>query len=168
MQAIIEWLLSIYYALIPLTVIDPWEEGIRVRLGKMNKRVGSGLVWTWWFIDELFTVNVRRQVIDLNNDSIETADRVPMLFSITITYKIRDAAKIFLQVQDHEDSLEADAMTIVSAWMNKTQYEDVTIENLIAACEPDIRKSGFRWGCEVEWMGVMDLAKHRVLRLLLE
>ena len=168
MQALFDWLMSIWDSLIPLTIIDPWEEGIRVRVGKWVKRIGPGPVLTWWFIDEVFTINTLRQVVDLNNDSVETLDRVPMLVSITITYKIRDAAKTWLSVQDHDESIVTDAMTIVAAWINKTNYEDVTVENLIAACEPDIRKSGFRWGCEVEWIGVMDLAKHRVLRLLLE
>jgi regulator of protease activity HflC (stomatin/prohibitin superfamily) len=166
MQALIDLIVSLWDSLLPWTIVDPWERGIRVRLGKWVKKVGPGPHFTLPFIDQVHTINVKRQVVDLPDQSVETSDRIPMLVSGSVTYSIRQAHRIFLDVQDHDDSLIAEVMIELSEWVNKHVYDEITIERMVEACFPAARQIGFRWGCEVERLGINSLSKHRVYRLL--
>ncbi len=151
-------------------MVDPWEEGVRVRSIPFRKqqtdKVTPGVVFTIPFFDAVETINIRPQVVDLDDQTIETSDRIPMLVSVTISYEIRHTKKLFLDVQDHDESLMAATQNIVAAWVNKTAYEQLTIENLVAGCFDLVRKEGWRWGCEVSGLGVNNLSKHRAYRLL--
>jgi regulator of protease activity HflC (stomatin/prohibitin superfamily) len=147
-------------------IIEPWELGIRVRFGKFVKDVGPGMVWTIPIFDQVHLINIRKQVVDLPNQAVETKDRIPLEISGTLTYNIRSARKIWLDVQDHDKSLVTRALAIIAEAVNRMDYTDITIDKLVLECYTEIRREGFAWGCEVESLGITDFAKHRVIRLV--
>lgn len=172
MQAVIEFIMSIWDRVVPGTVLQPWEGGVRVRsipfFKQRIKPVSGGVIFTIPFCDEIEFLNTKRQVVDLDSQFVQTRDAVPMQMSLTVTYLISDAAKIWTDVQDHDDSLTAEAQAIAAAWVNETDFSEVTIKNLVAGCQQEIRKVGFRWGCKVEKIGVNGLAKAKVLRVVID
>jgi regulator of protease activity HflC (stomatin/prohibitin superfamily) len=172
MQAFIEFIISIWDRIIPLAVVAPWEGGVRVRslpfLRQRVKKVGGGVVFTIPFADEVEMINTKRQVVDLDPQFVQTKDGKQIQLSLTVTYSIQHADKVWTDVQDHDDSLAAEAMNIAAEWVNETDYRDVTIKNLVEACQPQIRTVGFRWGCKVEKIGVNGLAQAKVLRVVIE
>lgn len=166
MQALIAWLTNIWERLFPWVIVDPWEAGIRVRAGKWVKEVGPGLHFTIPFIDAIETINTRKQWEMVLEQTVETADRVSMLIVSNINYEVKHPKKLWLEVQDHDDSLSEECAVRIAAWVNESNYADVTIKNLVFACYPEVRRMGFRWGCEVLELGIKTLSKHRAYRVL--
>jgi len=167
MEALFVWLISVWDSLKPLVIVDPWEAGIRVRGGKKIKKIGPGIHRRFPVLDDFFVINVRRQVIDLDDQTVETSDRIPMLLSLTVGYSIKHPDKIWLKVQDHDESLQTDIQKVVADWVNITIYSDLTIVNLVDSCFADVRSIGFNWGCEIDELGVNTISKHRPYRFIM-
>ena len=167
MQPILDFLVSLFDKIWPFAAVDPWELAVRVRWGKHYVERGPGVYWRWPFgIDRFFCVVVPVQTIDLPEITVETSDRVAMLLSLATRYKVTDVTQARVLTQDYETSLLTDVTMVVTEWINETPYADVTVDNLIKACQPNIKRLAKRWGCEVEALGVNTIAKHRVYRLV--
>lgn len=166
MQAFIDFLLQVWRDLLCFKIIAPWEEGLRVRFGKRYRAFGPGVHFKLPFFDQFHVMNVRRQTVDLEDQTVETKDGVPVLVSLSLQYEIRNVANVFVKVQDFDVSLLTEAMNIVAAWINTHLYEECTIERVVRDNYEPIRKIGFEWGCTVLRLSVNNLARHRVYRLV--
>jgi len=167
MQSVVEFLLGVLDKLWVFAVVDPWELGLRVRLGKHYRVMAPGVYWRWPLgIDRFFTIVVPTQTVDLPEITVETSDRTPMLISLATRYKVVDIVQAKVHTQDYESSLLTDVTMVATEWINATPYADVTAANLIKACQPNIKRLAKRWGCEVEAVGVNTIAKHRAYRLV--
>ena len=54
------------------------------------------------------------------------------------------------------------AMEAIASFVNTTAYTDVNIEAITNAVLPVVRQAAWRWGVEVEAVGVTHLSKQRV------
>ena len=166
MQALIDFIISIAGSLWPWATIDPWEEGIRVRtipfFGQWVKNVKPGAVFTLPFFDSVETINIKRQVEDLPNQDVETSDRVSMKISASVVYSIRHAERVWLDTQEHDEAIVLIAMEAIASFVNTTAYKFVTIEAISSAVFPIVRQAAWKWGVEVEAVGITHLSKQRV------
>lgn len=166
MQSLLNFLLQIWRELLFFKIIAPWEEGLRVRVGKYYRAFGPGPHFKLPFIDTFHVVNVRRQTVDLEDQTVETRDRIPVLVSLSLQYEIRNIQNVFVKVQDFDVSLLTEAMNVVAAWINTHLYEECTIDRIVTENFDPIRKIGFEWGCTVLRLSVNNFARHRVYRLV--
>lgn len=166
MQALLDFVLSFVDRLWPWTDVDPWEEGLRVRtfpfLRQRTKKVKPGAVFTIPWFDSIVTVNVKRQIVDLPNQDVETRDRISMKISGSMVYSIRHVERVWLDTQDHDEALQLLAMEAIADYVNRHVYDDITIENLRESVKPEVRREAWKWGCEVESIGITHLSKQRV------
>ena len=166
MQALIDFLINIGDRLWPWATVDPWEEGIRVRtipfLGQWVKDIKPGAVFTMPFFDGVETINIKRQIEDLPDQDVETRDRVAMKISASVVYSIRHARRTWMDTQEHDEAITLIAMEAIASFVNKTEYINVTIETIRNAVLPPVRQAAWRWGVEIEAVGVTHLSKQRV------
>ena len=166
MQALIDFIISIADSLWPWATCDPWEEGIRVRtipfVGQWVKEIKPGAVFTLPLFDKVETINIKRQIQDLPDQDVETSDRIPMKISASVVYSIRHAKRTWLDTQEHDEAITLIAMEAIASFVNTTVYADVNIEAITNAVLPVVRQAAWRWGVEVEAVGVTHLSKQRV------
>lgn len=104
-----------------LWLVNPDESGIRITLGKHVKSCGPGYYFYWGLIQECTKVYTMPQVVDLRPQSL----RVPtdednyhlekdIVVSGAIMYRITDARKALLNVQDFDRSLTTLALGVIS------------------------------------------------------
>jgi regulator of protease activity HflC (stomatin/prohibitin superfamily) len=152
--------------LLPWVVLDPWEEGIRVRLGKWVKDLKPGLHWMIPFADRVETVNVLPQRITLPNQSVRCADGKVIAISGALMYGIKNARRVWLEVEDHDESLVTLAMNRLAEYAASVPGDEVTVDNLQKHVLPVLRRQATKWGIDVRDLGVKDLAPHKVYRFM--
>ena len=166
MQAFIDFIVSIADRLWPWATVDPWEEGIRVRtipfLGQWVKKVKPGAVFTMPFFDGIEVLNIKRQIEDLPNQDVETSDRISMKISASVVYNIRHAERTWLDTQEHDEAIALIAMEAIASFVNATDYKHVNVVAIRMAVLPVVRQAAWKWGIEVEAVGVTHLSKQRV------
>jgi len=92
--------------LIPWVIIDQYEQGVVLRLGKFKRVVNPGLSFIFPFgIEEVKYETVVRQTSYLDPQSLTTKDGKSVTLAGIIIYKIIDIRKFLLDIDDGEDDM---------------------------------------------------------------
>ncbi len=108
---------------------------------------------------------MKRQTVRTFEQVIRTADGQEVVCQAVITYSIKHPHKVFIEVQDWDSALVERAMVFQARFIASHRLEHLTVDTMGEAIKPELREEGFRWGCEIEDYGVVELARVRVLRL---
>lgn len=167
MQSILNFILKFLYLFTVGAIIDPWEEGLRVRLGKWIKPLKPGFHFKLPFaIDQIYTVNVKPQIIDVVAQSLETLDGVSVVVVGAIEYSVEDIKKLHLNIQDYDESLVNLGQILIAEYVTSSTNEDCTRESIQKAVKRRLKDSARKWGINIRRFGITDLAEHKVYRIL--
>ena len=166
MQALLSFIWSLLLEFWPIGVVDKNELGVRFRLGKWVSALKPGPCISLPFIDEVYSINVTPQWVDLPAQSVETSDGERLAISGAIEYSIFDAVRVWLCVQDHEDSLTALAMGVITEHVGKRDYEQISTRRLCAAIRRSLVDRAAVWGIHLSDVKLTDLSRHDVHRIM--
>lgn len=150
-------------------VVDQYEVGVILRLGKLRKVLGPGFHWMLPFAIESV----------LTDRSVPTATDLPMQFLVlacgkvvavgpVVTFRTNDAVKFLLESDDAESALRDSARGTVREVLSCMTWKQLVsdpkgVEEILTRA---VRKMAWRWGIEVTRVALSDLAPARVLRLI--
>ena len=180
MQAIFDFLLSVWEKLLPWAVVEPNEAGVRIRSvpfiswlaprfrippgGQWVAEVAPGAVFKLPLFDTIKKCVVKRRNIDLSNITVELRGGATYIISLTLRYAVKNVRRALLETEDFDASLVTDVTSIVARWA--THQEGMEPDRMLSECYEPVRVAGFRWGCEVEQLALNTVAKHRIYRIV--
>lgn len=152
------WLTNVLiklFAFVPrLQLVQPDEGGVRITLGT---RVCS-LIPGWYIhcplFQEIRVITCTPQVVDLRPQSLRVADK-DVTISGAIMYRVSDAKKASLNVQDYDRSLTTLALGIIA---RGEQREEEILKG--------IREAAAGWGIKVIRVFITDRGSVLNIRLL--
>src|SRR5467141_4310619 len=102
---VLVWLFVIViFALVALAkcarTVKKYEKGLITRLGKYHAMAPSGLTFIVPFVDDIFRVDMREQVISVPPQKLITKDNVTVEVDAVVYYKVIDPVKSQYEVQD--------------------------------------------------------------------
>ena len=133
-----------------ITVLDPWEEGVQVRLGTFKRVVKGG----WWLhipatIDEFHTMNVKPTAMELKEAALTTGDGKKIVVKGVLMWSIFDIRRAIIDVEDVEETLEQIAIGIIQDEIETQEWAYIRTQE----CRTDIKKSiqqqARKWGVTV-------------------
>ncbi len=83
-----------------LVIIQPYEKGVVIRLGKYSHLLDSGISIIVPFIDSVLKVDIREKVIEVEPLQVITKDNVSVVVDAVIYYKVVDPVKAEFEVAD--------------------------------------------------------------------
>lgn len=81
-------------------IVNQYEKGLVVRLGRYSSTADSGIVFLIPFIDSLIKVDMREQVISVEPQQVITKDNVSVIVDAVIYYKVIDPVKAEFEISD--------------------------------------------------------------------
>ena len=93
-------ILFMFALLRALRIVNQYEKGIVMRLGKFHGLAPSGLTVILPFTDTLLRVDMREQVISVPPQKLITKDNVTVEVDAVVYYKVVDPVKSQFEVQD--------------------------------------------------------------------
>jgi len=81
-------------------IVNQYEKGLIMRLGKYHAMTPSGLAFIMPFVDSLIRVDMREQVISVPPQKLITKDNVTVEVDAVVYYKVVDPVKSQFEVQD--------------------------------------------------------------------
>ena len=108
-------------------VVLPWEQAIRIRLGKHILLVNGGLHFQVPFIDRVYIQNIRRRIAPIHIQTITTQDGKTVTLAGSLSYKITDIEKLYRTLHQAEHTIMQSVQGIVS---------DFVIRNDLVDCAP--------------------------------
>lgn len=166
MQGLLDFLKWLFEQARPWEIVPPWEAGLRVRCGKWYRIVRGGMYFKLPFLDSFHVLNIKPQVVNLPNQSIETQDGKFLLISGSIEYSIANPERVWLNVQDHDTSLTTLVMREIARYVAGRLVSECSLPLIEAHVRRVVRREAGKWGIEVSDVGLTDHVQHKVYRLV--
>jgi regulator of protease activity HflC (stomatin/prohibitin superfamily) len=147
-------------------VVDEYERGVVLRLGRFHRELDPG--WHWvvpFYVERVIVDNVVPRTMNMGSLNLTTSDGNQVGIGVIITARIHNIQKALLGVEGVDDAMRdvcyAEIATVVHThtWAD-LQKEDIN-EKLLKACRP----RAFTYGIEIIRAQISDLAKGKSLFL---
>lgn len=140
--------------------INEYERGIKFRLGKFNKIMNPGWNIVLPIINSYKKIDIRTKAVDVPEQEAITKDNVSIKINAVIYYKIFDASKAILAVENFYYAVSQLAQTTMrnavgSVSLDELLGEREKISNEICSI---IDKATDPWGIEVENVELKDIS----------
>lgn len=140
--------------------INEYERGIKFRFGKFNKIMNPGWNIVLPIINSYKRIDVRTKAVDVPEQEAITRDNVSIKINAVIYYKIFDASKAILAVENFYYAVSQLAQTTMrnavgSVSLDELLGEREKISNEICSI---IDKATDPWGIEVENVELKDIS----------
>jgi regulator of protease activity HflC (stomatin/prohibitin superfamily) len=88
-----------------IVIIQQYEQGVLMRLGRYRGTIGPGLHLVTPFISRVYRVDTRIQTIDLGRHEVMTKDLSPTVIEAMVQYRLDDPEKSLLKYDKYRSTL---------------------------------------------------------------
>lgn len=152
--------IAILLVALTIKVIDQYERGIRFRLGRVREEpFAPGIVIRIPIIDRLVKVSLRIVTLPIQGQGIITRDNVSVDISAVAYYRVVDALKSVIAIEDVEAAIEQIAQTTLRRVVGQHTLDETLAET--EKINGDIAKildqATEGWGVEVTLVELKDI-----------
>lgn len=165
-EGLLNFLGQIYEWLIPWTVVQCYERGVLLRLGKFVKDLEPGFHWILPFgIDCAYVETTVPNSHHTRTQSLMTLDGKCVNAGCMVIYQIKNIRKFLLEVEGRQSFLTDCVYGAVSEHIMSSRFEDLLTEASTEKVFKAARKRGFTYGVEIQELRFVDLSLGKGLRL---
>lgn len=141
-------------------IVDEYQQGVRLRLGRFKEVVGPGWHWRAPFgIDHYILENVMVRTSNLSPQGLVTKDGKTVNVSGILRWSIRDIRKAIIDVDGLNDATRDIAYVLIAESVTSNDYDTVrNIPHMTEMLTRQARKTGWRYGIEVEQLALSDIS----------
>ena len=140
--------------------VDEYERGIKFSLGKFSKIMNPGWNLVFPIFQSFKKVDIRTKAVDVPEQDAITRDNVSVRINAVIYYKIFDASKAILEVENFYYAVSQLAQTTMRNAVGEVSLDELLSERDMISkkiCEI-IDKATDPWGIKVENVELKDVA----------
>lgn len=112
-----------FIVLISIRQINQYERGVRFTLGKFTSMMQPGWRLVFPIVQTYQKVDIRTKAVDVPDQNAITRDNVSVRVNAVIYYKVSDAGKAIIEVEDYRHAI--------------SQYAQTTMRNIVGAVTLD-------------------------------
>ncbi len=141
----------LFIVLISIRQVNQYERGLRFVLGKFSGIMMPGWRLVWPIVQSYKKIDLRVKAVDVPNQEAITKDNISVSVNAVIYYKVKEADKAFLEVEDFHYAISQLAQTTMRNAVGQVDLDgllsqrDKVSENIRAI----IDKAAVPWGIEV-------------------
>lgn len=166
---LIDILTGVWESLLPFKIIDVFEHGLVLTLGKdRGRRLGPGFHWIWPFIDKVLFEEIVPRVGGLDSQTLTTSDGHTVTIQVMLTWKIRpeEIHKALLEVVNVEAAVRDIFYGAVGEAVSKNKMEDLNNRSFLTKLKHTCQTRADDYGIDVIRMAVTQLTSCRTFRLI--
>ncbi|MFP5519510.1 MAG: slipin family protein [Bdellovibrionia bacterium] len=146
-----------------LKILQDWERGVVLRLGKAIGVRGPGLIILIPFIERIIKIDTRTITMDVQPQDVITKDNVSMQVNAVVYFKVMSPLEAVTRVEDYFFATSQLAQTTLRSVMGQYQLDDI-LENrdkVNSSLQAILDKHTEAWGIKVSMVEVkqIDLPK---------
>ncbi len=165
-QLIFIWIIVIFIVLLlvfalykALVIIQPYEQGLKIVLGKYGGRLNPGLNFVPPFITRVIRMDLRTQVFDVPQQEVITKDNSPTRVDAIIYIKVVDPEKAFFQVVNYKLATVALAQTTLRSTIGDMELDEVLYNRAVINTQlrDTLDEATDPWGVKVEMVEIREV-----------
>ncbi len=140
-------------------IMREYERGVVFRLGKFHMTKGPGLIILIPFIDKVERVDLRVLTINVERQEIITKDNVTMHVDAITFFRVVDAERAVIQVEDYIGATSWLAQTTLRSVLGQAELDELLAERdkINKKIQDIIDKQTDPWGIKVVTVEVKDV-----------
>ncbi|MCQ2976555.1 MAG: slipin family protein [archaeon] len=152
-------IIVLFLVLISIKQVNQYERGVKFTLGKFSGMMKPGLNLVFPIIQSCKKIDIRTKVVDVPEQDAITKDNVSIRINAVVYYKIFDASKAILEVENFQYAVSQLSQTTM-----RNAVGEVTLDELLQKremisnkiCEV-LDKETDPWGLKVENVELKDV-----------
>ena len=125
--AFLVFLLALLFAL-SVRILREYERGVVFQLGRFWSVKGPGLILLIPVLQQMVRVDLRTVVLDVPKQDVISRDNVSVKVNAVVYYRVLDAEKAIIQVEDYHSATSQLAQTTLRAVLGKHDLDDMLAE----------------------------------------
>ena len=93
--------IGFFFILFGLRIVDQYERGVVLTLGKYSGTRSPGLTWIFIGIQKMTKVDLRITTTDIPQQEVITKDNVPVGINAVVYFQVQSAEKAILNIKDY-------------------------------------------------------------------
>ncbi|MGE5456452.1 MAG: slipin family protein [Ignavibacteriales bacterium] len=150
----------LFIVLISIRQINQYERGVKFTLGKFTKMMQPGLNLVIPIIQSYRRVDIRTKVVDVPDQEAITKDNISVKINAVVYYKIADASKVILEVENYFYATSQLAQTTMRNIVGTVSLDDLLTkrDQISASIQTIVDQATDEWGIIVENVEIKDIS----------
>ncbi|MCX7758458.1 MAG: SPFH domain-containing protein [bacterium] len=143
-----------------IKIINQYERGIRLRLGKYRGNVeGPGLIILIPFIDKMIVVDTRETPMNLPSQEVITSDNITIKVSAVVYFQVVEPDMAVLRNQDYITSIFQIAQTTLRNVVGQSELDEILQqrERINEKIREIVDENTQRWGVKITLVEIKDI-----------
>ncbi|MXQ55256.1 slipin family protein [Shimazuella alba] len=121
-------IIFIIFMVFSLRIIQQYEEGVVVRLGKYARSLRPGVRFVFPLLEKVKKVDMRTRVENVENQDIITKDSVPVTINAVVYYQVINAQKALHGVENYKKATSIVAQTVLRSNLGAHTMQEMLTE----------------------------------------
>jgi len=152
----------VFFGLTGLRIINQYERGVILTLGKYTGTRDPGLTWIFWpfTIQRMLRVDLRVKAVDVPDQKAITKDNISVNVNAVIYYQVADANRAVLDVEDFFHAMSQLAQTTMRDVVGEVELDDLLAQRdkISERIRQIVDTISDEWGIKVSSVSLKDVA----------
>jgi len=151
-------------------IVEAYEKRALTVFGEYRKLLEPGLNLVPPFVSRTYQFDMRTRMIDVQPQEAITQDNSPVRADAVVYYRIMDAKKAFLEVDNYETAISNLAQTTLRAVIGDLELDDTLSrrDEINARIRRELDEPTDEWGIRVEAVEVREVSPSREVKRAME
>ncbi len=142
-----------------LRIINQYERGVVLTLGKYSSTRMPGLTWIIPVIQQLIRVDIRITTIDVPRQEVITKDNVPVVINAVVFFKVEKAEDAVLKVENYTYAISQFAMAALRDIVGGVELDTLLAERdkIASEIKKVVDTETANWGIDVQSIKIQDI-----------
>jgi len=142
-----------------LRVINEYERGVVLTLGKYKRTFKPGLKWIFLIFQRMIRVDIRITTVDIPRQEAITKDNVPVGINAVVYFKVNKAEDAVLKVERYPYAVSQYALAALRDMIGGAELDTVLTERdrIAAEIKRVVDKETDPWGIDVTAIKMQDI-----------
>lgn len=147
-------------------IVQPYEQGIYMRLGKFVRVLNQGLNFVCPLINEVVKLDLRTEVLDVPKQEVITKDNSPVGVDAIIYIKVTDPKSAFFEVTDYRLATVNLAQTTLRSIIGEMELDQIlsSRERINASLRDILDENTDKWGVKIEAVEIKEVDPARKVK----
>jgi len=153
MSALIVILIIVLIIILPgIRVVNQYERGIVLRLGKFHRTINPGLRVIIPYIDRMIKVDVRTTPMDIPKQEVITKDNVTVNVDAVVYYRVLDPQKAVLETTNYSYATSTFAQTALRDITGNFELDEILSkrDEISMQIKEIVDAQTDKWGIDIE------------------
>ncbi len=153
MEILVILSLVLFLIIIPgIRVVNQYERGIVLRLGKFHRTMDPGLRLIFPYFDRMIKVDVRTTPMDIPKQEVITKDNVTVNVDAVVYYRVLDPRKAVLETTNYSYATSTFAQTALRDITGNFELDEILSkrDEISSQIKEIVDKQTDKWGIDIE------------------